>query len=162
VSLPGVATGPLKPFRRREYLFIAAFLFLVLPTVAALSFAQPIQEFCWQNLVGPKFRREFGFSTGLISTRAVPIEYRIFGITLVSRGGAFERSGVKAGDLLVEIQGRKTGLAAEVRPEQVGVRFYSALAEGKRGGALKLKVVSVTDLDQNWRDHVRSVEIRVP
>jgi hypothetical protein len=161
---------------------LAAALFLVAVlsfTVTFYSMSQPFEESYWQTFVGARFRKELGFSTGLIPVAdhydARLGQLRIFGITQVAPGGSFEKAGLRAGDLpaafavpgydhgctkggewgrelcRIYIGGpcRITGFASAVRQEQVGVMFYSALSEARRSGRLRLSVISIADLNHD-------------
>jgi len=101
-----------------------------LPIVLGLIFMNPVYAWYSEYFVEPDIERSLGFKGGEITLHRPPFAW--FGIVSVSPGGAFERAGVRPGDLAVGyVHGARTGLMTDLqaaRGRSINLHFLSRAA----------------------------------
>jgi hypothetical protein len=132
----------------RHWWILTFVLLVALPIVLALNFMNEMFAWYSQQFVEPAMQRSLGFSGGEVTIHQGNTSFAWYGIVSVSPGGAFERAGVKPGDLPVGYQhGTRTGMISDL--------------QNSRGRSIELHFINRAAYEAgNYRP--RSVTVNVP
>ena len=116
-------------------------------TMIALGLSYDVDAWYWRDIVGPQLRDDLGFETGNVEVTSGGEQLRLFAMTWVLPGGAFDRAQIRAGDVFVTRHGYPDA------------EFYSTL-ERARGSDATLTFRRRTSSEADWR--VERVTVTVP
>ncbi len=68
-------------------------------TVVVLAVPYDVDAWYWREVVGPALREDLGFETGRIDVNVRAEQLRMFAVTSVRPGGAFDRADIRSGDV---------------------------------------------------------------
>lgn len=150
IARPVVRTTSSKLIRLRStQLLLLSFLFLFVgPVVFAIVFTPEIYNWYMWRIEIPRLGKDLGFrmDTITISGECGPVE--LAAITEVTSGGAFDRAGLRPGDIPYGYHH--------------GVSDFAGSLRNARGGKAHVRVIhSSAYANQNWAA-ARSVDVKVP
>ena len=99
-----------------------AILVIVLAAVGIMGLlATPydVDAWYWREVVGPALREDLGFETGRVDVNFGDDQMRLFAVTSVRPGGAFDRADIRTGDVFFSYHGHADS------------EFYSILEEAR-------------------------------
>lgn len=87
--------------------------------LALLATPYDVDAWYWREVVGPGLREDLGFETGRVDINFGDQQMRMFAVTSVRQGGAFDRADIRAGDVYFSDHGHSDS------------KFYYSLEEAR-------------------------------
>jgi hypothetical protein len=113
-----------------QWWFLAFAMFVTIPVALGFAFSNQIYAWYLYEFVEADLERDLGFHGGTVTVENSERPYEWYGILSVTRGGEFDRAGVRPGDFPTGyVHGVRSGFIANLhaaRGSSVTITFASA------------------------------------
>jgi len=114
---------------RAQWFLVASFVGAIFPLILLITFMPAVSDWYAVTTLASPLERDLGFRAAVSAHPAFRSEETFF-VTDVNRGGAFERAGVKVGDIPMDVHHGRSD-------------FY-LLLESHRGGSVEMRFLRIS------------------